>query len=384
MQSTILPNRFLKSADKPRQPVDTILLLATLTLVTIGVIMVYSSTLYEGDRYLRWEMLRVAIGVAALFIGTKVRYIRLSGNARNIIFLITVIILLATVILGRRVAGAKRWIGFIQPAEVAKLSLIFWLAGFFARSQHPENGFKKQVLPPLAVTLVIIALTIIQPAVGTSLILFVTSMTMFFLGGVRMKYLLIIGMIAIVGFLVLIFVFPHSRYRIINFWQGDRYQQEQSRIGIGSGGLIGKGLGEGRQKFKFLPKLATDFIFAAVGEEFGFLGSVVLFLLFLIILDRGLKIAQSADDHFGFLLAGGITVMLFVYALIHIGVALGIVPPTGQPLPFVSYGGSALVTNLFALGQVLNVSKFGIRRASGISYNRGWYRGPYFPRARPW
>jgi|GEM_PF-77002 len=346
---------------RPRR-IDATLLFATIILVTIGLIMVYSSTFYQGSTYLRWEILRVIAGVIALIIGTKLHYVRFSGNLKNIILVITIGILLLTIILGKRVAGAKRWIGIIQPAEFAKLSLILYLAGYFAeRIGETQDSFKK-ILPPLAVTGVLILLTVIQPAIGTSLILTATTLTIFFLAGVKIKYMAIISLVALAGFLILIFVFPHSRNRIKNFWSGNRYQQEQSKIGIGSGCLFGKGLGEGRQKFKFLPKMATDFIFAAIGEEFGFFGSTLIFILFLIILLRGLKIAQTADEYFGFLLASGITCMLFLYALIHIGVTLGVLPPTGQPLPFISYGGSALVTNLFALGQVLNISKFRMTR----------------------
>lgn len=385
MWSETLPNRFTaQQNEKPREQVDTVLLIATIILVMVGLVMVYSSTFHQGYDYLQSEALRVAIGLVALFVGTKIRYIRFSGNTKNIIILIAFIILIMTIFLGKKVLGARRWIGILQPAEFAKLSLIFWLAGFFAENRGLENVFKKQALPPLIVTLVIVSLTIIQPAVGTSCILFATSLTMFFLGGVKIKFIALIGGIALLAFVTIIFIFPHSRKRIINFWRGDRYQQTQSIIGIGSGGLTGKGLGEGKQKFSFLPKIPTDFIFSAIGEEFGFIGSITIFLLFFLILFRGLKIALSAEDYFGYLLSAGTTVMLFIYALIHIGVALGILLPTGQPLPFVSFGGSSLVTNLFALGLVLNVSKFRIRRPCDVAYIRGWHRRPRFSGARPW
>ena len=385
MWSAILPNRFIaRQTEKPKEPMDTVLFVATIILVLIGLVMVYSSTFHLGYSYLKLESLRILVGIAALFLGTRVRYIKLSGKTKNIILFIALIILLATLLLGRKVMGARRWTGILQPAEFAKLALIFWLASFFAEGRGIDTRFKKQVLPPLMVTLAIIILTVLQPAVGTSCILFATSLTMFFLGGVKMKYILIIGGITLLGFLILIFVFPHSRKRINDFWQGNRYQQNQSVIAIGSGGLTGKGLGEGKQKFKFLPKMPTDFIFSAIGEEFGFIGSLFIFLLFLIILVRGLKIAVSAEDYFGYLLASGITIMIFIYTLIQIGVGLGILPPTGQPLPFVSFGGSALVSNLFALGLVLNISKFRIRRPCDVAYIRGWHRRSRLSGARPW
>jgi cell division protein FtsW len=385
MWSATLPNQFLtRQSEKPREPVDAVLMVATVILVMIGLVMVYSSTFHLGYQYLKWEVVRVIVGIFALYIGSKIRYMKLGGKTKNIILLITLIILLGTLLLGRKVAGATRWIGILQPAELAKLSLIFWLAGFFAEGRGNDTGFKKQVLPPLIVTIIIIVLTVVQPAIGTSCIVFATSFTMFFLGGVRMKYIILIGLVALVTFLILIFIFPHSRKRLIDFWQGERYQQEQSIIGIGSGRSTGKGFGHGNQKFKFLPKMTTDFIFSAIGEEFGFIGTFAIFLLFLIILVRGVKIAMAAEDYFGYLLTSGITVMIFIYALIHIGVALGILPPTGQPLPMVSYGGSALVTNLFALGLVLNVSKFRIRRPCDIAYIRGGHRRARFSSTRPW
>lgn len=386
MRSQILPNYFIQHRDIPlaREPVDAPLLIVTIILVMIGLIMVYSATFHQGYRYLKWEALRVVVGVIALLIGTKVRYIKMSGNIKNIMLLVSMVVLLITLILGHRVAGAKRWLVVLQPTEFAKLALIFWLAGYFAEGHGLNGEFKSQVLRPLIVTLGIITLTVIQPAIGTSLILFATSLIMFFLGGVRIKYIAIISLVALIGFSIIVFVFPHSRRRVNNFWRGDRYQQEQSKIGIGSGWLFGKGLGEGKQKFKFLPKLTTDFIFSAIGEEFGFLGSLLIFTLFLLILVRGLKIALMADEYFGYLLASGITVMLFIYALIHISVSLGILPTTGQPLPFVSYGGSALVTNLFAVGQVLNISKFRTRRYSDTFNFNGRYWRPHFSSSRPW
>jgi cell division protein FtsW len=385
MQSAILPNRFLAGQTrKPKESMDTTLFVATIVLVMIGLVMVYSSTFHLGYSYLKLEALRILVGISALYLGTRIRYIKLSGKTKNIILLIALIILLATLLLGRKVMGARRWIGILQPAEFAKLALIFWLASFFAEGRSIDTQFKRQVLPPLIVTLAIVILTVVQPAVGTSCILLATSLTMFFLGGVRMKYIVIIGGITLLGFMILVFVFPHSRKRINDFWQGNRYQQTRSVIAIGSGGLTGKGLGEGKEKFKFLPKMPTDFIFSAIGEEFGFIGSLIIFLLFLIILVRGLKIAAAAEDYFGYLLASGITAMIFIYTLIHIGVALGILPPTGQPLPFVSFGGSALVTNLFAIGLVLNISKFRIRRPCDVAYIRGWHGRPRLSGTRPW
>jgi len=165
---------------------------------------------------------------------------------------------------------------------------------------------------------------------------------------------------------------PHARVRWQRFASGSRYHQEQSLIGIGSGGPVGTGLGEGKQKFLFLPKLHNDFIFASIGEEFGFLGSLAIYLLYGFLFIRGMRMSREASSAFGQYLAGGISVVIFLYALVHVAVTLGLIPTTGQPLPFVSFGGSALVTNLFAAGVLLNISRFRQTRITIPASLSGW------------
>jgi cell division protein FtsW len=183
-------------------------------------------------------------------------------------------------------------------------------------------------------------------------------MALFVVAGVRWWHLLVLLVVGLVLFVLAITCIPYARDRWDRFRNGRHHQQEQSLIAIGSGGPFGRGLGESRQKFQFLPKMHNDFIFAEIGEEFGFIGSAAVCLLYLILFLYGMKISSESSSTFGQYLASGITFVIFLYAVVHVAVSLGLIPTTGQPLPFVSSGGSALLSNLFAAGILLNVSRF--------------------------
>jgi cell division protein FtsW len=200
----------------------------------------------------------------------------------------------------------------------------------------------------------------------------VSSFVLFFLVGVKLRYLVPVGLVGIVVVVLAIRYVPHARDRWQDFLSGSRYHQEQSLIGIGSGGPVGTGLGEGKQKFFFLPKLHNDFIFAGIGEEFGFIGSLFIYLLYGLLFVRGMRISREAINPFSQYLAGGISVLIFLYALVHVAVTLGLIPTTGQPLPFVSYGGTALVTNLLAAGILLNISRYRQQRSRVREPMQGW------------
>ena len=272
--------------------------------------------------------------------------------------------LVLTLAIGFVFKGAQRWMRLgpimIQPAEFAKFALIVWLAGYFdslkelGRDQHALWGF----LLPGAVVLGVVGLTLLQPAVGTSFIIAVTSLALFVVVGVKWWRLVVTVGVGVVLFAIAVTCIPHARDRFAKFRAGKHRQQEQSLIAIGSGGPFGRGLGESRQKFQFLPKMHNDFIFAEIGEEFGFIGSAAVCLLYLILFLYGMKISSEARTPFGQYLAAGITLTVFLYSIVHIAVALGLIPTTGQPLPFISSGGSALLSNLFAVGALLNVSRY--------------------------
>lgn len=366
--------------------IDFVVLVTTICLAMIGLIMVYSVTLNSGTVFLKGQIIRIAIGVCALIIGSKVNYKVYQGRTKDLLLIVSIILLILTLIAGRKVAEAKRWALFFQPAEIAKYTIIIWLTDYFAnlrekRKNGTATSFKIDKFPliPVVCTGLIIGLLLFQPAVGTSIILTLSVLFIFFIGGTKIKHLLLITIISIFVFILSILTISYAKKRFNEFRSGTTYQQIQSKIAIGSGGIFGKGLGEGKQKFYFLPKLHTDFIFSAVGEEFGFIGCFIIALLFFILFSRGIRIATEINDDFGQLLIIGIIIIIFQYLLVHIAVALSLIPTTGQPLPFISFGGSALATNLYAIGIVLNVSK-DRRRKLENSFNRNrWNRRTYLP-----
>lgn len=370
--------------ERPNSQVDPIVLFVVVTLVMVGLMVVYAVTFHRGISFLKWQVARAGVGLLALFVGTRLRHTLFAGPKLRLAMLFgTVGLLLATIVIGRSVGVATRWLGFIQPAELAKFVLPMWLAAYFADlKEKPARdwNFRKSVLVPGGVVVVFLVLTLVQPAISTTVIVAVAAFLMFLVAGVKLRFLVPIGLVAVALVFFAIRYTPYAQQRIREWREGDRYQQKQSLIAFGSGGLVGKGLGEGKQKFYFLPKLHTDFIVAAVGEEFGFLGSLALFALYGTFLVTGMLIGLRANSHFGQYLSTGIVMTIFMYAMVHMGVALGILPPTGQPLPFVSFGGSALVTNLFAAGVLLNVSRFQRRPDEGPA-GRGWNRRPRLSRA---
>jgi cell division protein FtsW len=339
-------------------------LFVVVTLVLIGVTLVYATTCHKGVAFLKSQGLRAAAGLLALFLGAKFRYTIWNGKLKWALLVGSVAVLVLTLVIGAVFKGAQRWMQLgpfvFQPAEFAKFALLVWLAGYFdalkelGKDQHAFWGF----LLPGAVALGVVGLTLLQPAVGTSFIIAIASLALFVVVGVKWWRLAVTIGVGVVLFVLAVTCIPHARDRWAKFRAGKHRQQEQSLIAIGSGGPFGRGLGESRQKFQFLPKMYNDFIFAEIGEEFGFVGSAAVCLLYLILFLYGMKISSEARTPFGQYFAAGITFVIFLYAVVHIAVALGLIPTTGQPLPFISSGGSALLSNLFAVGVLLNVSRY--------------------------
>jgi cell division protein FtsW len=380
-------------ASIPNSAIDYPLFLLLCAFGCIGLIAVYASTYHIGSSYLKSHLLRLGIGFIALLLAMKVNLRRLaSRNFQWLMLIITLGLLVGAIIYGN-IGGevARRRLGVFQPQEFAKFALIIWLAGYFEELNESgrKQSFINAVVKPGMVVMVVVGVTLAQPAVGTGVIVAIASFVLFVFAGVRWRYLLTIVVVA--GLLIgaglkIMPALRNTKFRYIperwdNFVAGDRYHQQQALIALGSGGLFGKGLGEGRQKYYFLPKLHKDFIFCTIGEEFGFLGCSVIFLLYALLLLRMVKIGEQSATEFGRLLSGGVGAVITVYAMVHILVSLNVVPCTGQPLPFISYGGSALVANMFATGLVLNVSR---HKRSGFEEEgingRGWNRWPYFPR----
>ncbi|MEK7576569.1 MAG: putative lipid II flippase FtsW [Patescibacteria group bacterium] len=273
---------------------------------------------------------------------------------------------------GASLKGAARWIHVgpfsFQPSEVVKLALVIYLAAWMAAKKKDISTFMHGFLPFLIILGVISIFLINEPDIGTLGVVAVTSLALFFMGGGRAAQIFAGIILGIILLLILVKIAGYRQDRItvfLNTWQGkevnlqdEGYQINQALIAIGSGGFMGKGLGMSRQKFSYLPEPAGDAIFAVVAEEFGFFGSVIVLGLFFAFFVHGMMISARAKDHFSQLLAGGIIFLVVVQVIINIGALSGLLPLTGIPLPFISYGGTALAFLLFEMGIVLQISKF--------------------------
>jgi cell division protein FtsW len=353
-----------RQPERATGPIDSTVFFVVVTLVLIGVTLVYATTCHKGIAFLKSQGLRAVVGLVALFLGAKIRYATWNRNIKWVLLFGSAAVLVLTLVVGLMFKDVKRALGSgtfsFQPAEFAKYALVIWLAGYFnwAKQDGRERRLVWGLLLPGLVVFGVVGLTLLQPAVGTSSIIAMASLAIFVIAGVRWWHVLVTIAVGVALFVGAITCIPYARERWERFTDGKHHQQEQSLIAIGSGGPFGRGLGESRQKFQFLPKMHNDFIFAEIGEEFGFIGSVAVCLLYLILFLYGMKIGNEASGPFGQYLASGITFVIFFYAVVHIAVTLGIIPTTGQPLPFISSGGSALLSNLFAAGILLNISRY--------------------------
>jgi len=351
---------------------DSILLLAVMLLVMIGLLMIYSSSEFRAEQnysdstlFLKNHLVRVIFGIILMLIASKIDYRRYKVAA-PFIFL-SIVILLIFVFFGHKVNGSRRALVLFgkdfQPSELMKLGVIFYLAALFGKkwkgSEIPDN----RILVHYGIILAVIGLIFLEPDLGTSLVIFLITIIMFFLGGVKLQLItrMMLGLLPIVISGLLIFSYQMKRlsdYVSSVFGNGDMsYQIEQSIMGLANGGLIGTGYGSGTQKLLFLPEPFSDFILASLGEELGFIGILIVFLLLAVILWRGMKIARQASDKYGMLLAAGITFLIVITALLNAGVVVNLIPTTGLPFPFLSYGGSSLLVLMTGIGIMLNISK---------------------------
>lgn len=270
---------------------------------------------------------------------------------------------------GANFGGAKRWLVIgsfsLQPSEVLKFSFIVYLAAWLNSRRKEIGSIEHGLAPFLLITGVMGILLMIQSDLSTLIIITSGAGFLFFMAGGKIKHIGVLMILGVLVFFILAFFTPYRADRIIVFLkpgydpQDTGYHINQSLIAVGSGGLFGRGLGKGLQKFNYLPEATSDSIFAVIGEEFGLVGSSVFILMFLLLLFRGFKIASSSPDLFGRLLAGGIAIFIVVQAFLNIGAMIGLAPIMGIPLPFVSQGGTALAINLAEMGVLLNISKYG-------------------------
>lgn len=361
---------------KVRSAPDFLIVMSTMCILSIGLIMVYSASAvlsyHEfGDAfyYMKRQLLFAGIGVLMMLLLMNVDYWILRRWAITgliICFLLLILVLVPGVGLIR--GGAQSWIGIgafsIQPAEFIKIWMIIFLAKYLSENQKKIIFFGRGLLPSLLLVFIAFALIMLQPDLGTGAVMVATSVVMIYIAGARVSHLAGLAMLGIVGFIGLILAAPYRISRITSFldpWQdplGAGYQIIQSLYAIGPGGLMGLGLGMSRQKFYYLPEPQTDFIFAILAEELGFIGGATVLLLFTLLLWRGMRVAITAPDLYGSLLAAGIVAMIAIQVVINIGVVIGMFPVTGITLPFLSYGGSSLTLMLMAVGILLNVSRF--------------------------
>lgn len=346
--------------------IDKTLLITVVVLLLLGSVFVFSSSYYQAMRegvnslyYLLGHIKRISVAIIFFFMGLFVRYDKIRKFILPV-FIFLVIMLIFTLVMGRMQYGAKRSLLIssfgVQISEFVRIWIVFFLANFFAN--HPDtasnrNGVMIAVLLPLS----LITLVAVQPSISVAIISFAVLISMLIYSEVKIKSWAPIFIIGLVLFVISIAVFPYVRNRLLSFVSHPTYQVQQSLIAIGGGGPFGRGLGAGIQKFLFLPRIHNDFIFAHIAEESGFIGSLIIFILYWEIFLRGLSIAQAVNDDFARLVVLGLNVSIFVIFLVHVGVSIGLLPPTGIPLPFISYGGWSLCANLFAVGLILQISK---------------------------
>ena len=384
-------------------------------LVGVGVVMVYSSSSALADTrfensgfFLQRQLMRAGFGLTIMLLMSRVPLSLWRLLARPLL-LLGILLLVLVLILGEG-RGAQRWLPFglpslatlsFQPSELVKLVLVLYLADVLARKRSDMDDWKQGLVPRLAVVSVVQVLIVLQPDLGTALAISAISMVILWLGGAGTAHL---GLVASGAGLIAVWSVLSSPYQLVRirtylgtfFGEGDPqgtgFQVSQSLLALGSGGWFGVGLGDSMQKQHYLPEPHTDFVFALVGEELGLLGTLSIIGLFVALSVHGYRIAARAASFHGFLVASGITVMVGIYALMNIAVATGLMPTTGLPLPFVSYGGSSLLLNLSGVGILAAVARensspaatFALRRLGPLARPRPTRaEGRWIPPAAP-
>lgn len=352
---------------------DRVLFVVTLILVGFGLVMVFSaSAMVSMERshspyfFLFRQLIGAAIGLAAMWALMRFDYRRLNTPLIVYPALFVTVASLALVFFFARSHNAHRWILLgplsLQPSEIAKPTLILFLA-WYLESRCFQLEHWRSLRPVLVYLALVCGLVLLEPDLGTTIALALIAAVMLYIAGLRWRYFAAGAAMAAPVLYLSVFRVPYRRERILAFlhpWthaQGIGFQIVQSLIAVGSGGLTGLGLMDGRQKLFFLPEPHTDFIFAVISEELGLIGAVAVVILFGLFLVRGLRVARRAPDSFGRLMAAGITAMVVIEALINFSVVTGLMPTKGIALPFISYGSSSLIATLAATGVLLNISQ---------------------------
>ena len=361
--------------NKEKFKFDKTIVIITTILILFGLIMLFSASaavgLEFGDSsyFVKRQLIAVILGVILFFIAQKIDYH--FWQKWSLWFFLGAIFLLIMLFvpgLGISGKGAQRWLDVgpftFQPSEFAKLALVIYLSAWISeKGAHLIRDFKAGLIPFVGILSVLFLLILKQPDLGTFAVICVIGLTLYFVGGANLKHFASLIVAGLIMFGIAIKIAPYRLQRFSAFLNpeldplGAGYHVQQAILAIGSGGLLGVGLGHSRQKFFYLPEVVGDSLFAVIGEELGFIFSAGLVILFLIFFKHGLNISSKAPDKFGQLVSIGIIFWLTFQAFINIGAMLGILPLTGIPLPLMSFGGSAMLINLFALGILMNISK---------------------------
>lgn len=354
---------------------DMWLLGVAVLLLSVGVVMVYSaSAIVAADRFhdpylfLRKQLFWALLGAGSLVAALRMDYRRLETFGWPILIAAAVLLVLVLVPpFAQPINGSRRWLRLgpvsFQPVELAKLAMVIHLAAFIARRREALEDFRHGVLPPLVAAGSLAALVLVQPDLGNSLTLIVVAFALLFLAGGQVRHLLLVCATALPLLALAVWLAPYRMRRVMMFldpWsdpRGGGFQIIQSWLALGGGGWLGRGIGESKQKLFYLPESHTDFIFAVLGEEVGLVGALVVIGLFVVFVWRGLRVGLRAPDAFGAYLALGITLLIATEMLVNLGVVTGLLPTKGLPLPFMSFGGSALLVTMLSTGVLLNISQ---------------------------
>lgn len=358
------------------KPADGTLALILALLMMCGLLTLFSATYYkavdQGDALLevKKQLIGVGLGAFLMFLTSRIPYsfwqkprvvmLALTGS-----FALLVLVLIPGI--GVYVNGSRRWLNIaglsFQPSELAKIASVMYLASTLSFRLKQVERLWKGILPLLVIPAAMFLLILQQPNLSTAGSIMIVAILMMLLAGAKWKHLSLMGVAGLAVGFAYAWVEPYRRERLLSFrnpfaqMSDEGYQLSQSLIAIGSGGLFGRGLGQGRQKFSYLPYPESDFIFAIIGEDFGLFGCCVVILLFVAFAVAGMRIALNCQDRYGCLLAAGITAMISVQAFINIGVVVGILPTTGLPLPFFSAGGTSISLLMAAVGILFNISR---------------------------
>ncbi len=356
--------------------IDYILLISVIIISIFGLIMIYSASYVWAEykfndpyKFVKTQGIFLLVSYIIMKYMLKIPYTIYLKKSNQIFFICLILLILVLIPgIGSIRNGSRSWFGIggfgIQPSEFTKLGMIIFTSKYLAYNEKNLKYIRKGVLPVLGTLLLIFGLIMLQPDFGTGIIIVITIIVMLYISGVNMNFFIKLGLLGLIGIVGLIVVAPYRMKRIVSFinpWSdplGSGFQIIQSLYAIGPGGLLGMGIGKSIQKHFYLPEPQTDFIFAIISEEFGFLGILIVSILFIIIIYRGFRISIHCENKFGKYLAFGITFGISFQTLLNLMVVVGLIPVTGVTLPFLSYGGSSLLITMLQISILLNISKY--------------------------